>query len=121
MAWPKILGRGLLAGIVILIMGGSGLVAVKVAHLPANDQSAAIQLWSFVLTALGSVITLVGAAAKILTPAPAPPVDEWLRLLATASWNQWTAAANDRRLLRPAPLPIRWRRSTAPVAGPVSA
>lgn len=121
MAWPKILGRGLLAGIVALIMGGSGLVAVKVAHLPTNDQSTAIQLWSFVLTALGSVITLVGAAAKILAPTPAPPADQRLRLLATASWNQWTAAANDRRLLRPAPLPIRWRRSTAPVAGPVSA
>jgi hypothetical protein len=41
--------------------------------------------------------------------------------LATASWNQWTAAAADRRLVHPAPLPIRWRRSDAPVAGPVSA
>jgi hypothetical protein len=50
-----------------------------------------------------------------------PPVDERLRLLATGSRNQWTAAANDRQLLRPAPLPIRWRRSGAPVAGPVSA
>jgi hypothetical protein len=59
--------------------------------------------------------------AKRLAIAPAPPVDEQLRLLATASWNQWTAAANDRRLMHPAPLPIRWRRSTAPVAGPVSA
>lgn len=121
MAWPKILGRGILTGIVILIMGGSGLVAVRVAHLPVNDQSAAIQLWSFVLAALGSVITLVGTATKILTPAPVPPVDERLRLLAASSWNQWAAAANDRRLLHPAPLPIRWRRSTAPVAGPVSA
>jgi hypothetical protein len=55
------------------------------------------------------------------SPLAAPPVDEHVRLLATASWNQWTAAANDRRLLHPAPLPIRWRRSTAPVAGPVSA
>ena len=52
---------------------------------------------------------------------PAPLVDEQLRMLAKASWNQWMAAANDRRLLHPAPLPIRWRRSTAAVAGPVSA
>jgi len=51
----------------------------------------------------------------------AAPADEQLSLLATVSWNQWTAAANDRRLVHPAPLPIRWRRSTAPVAGPVSA
>ncbi|HEX4703619.1 MAG TPA: TIR domain-containing protein [Pseudonocardiaceae bacterium] len=54
-------------------------------------------------------------------PGQRTPVDEQLHLLATASWNQWTAAANDRRLLHPAPLPIRWCRSTAPVAGPVSA
>ncbi len=58
---------------------------------------------------------------SVVAPAPAPPSDEKLRLLATASWNQWTAAANERRLLHPAPLPIRWRRSTAPVAGPESA
>ena len=51
----------------------------------------------------------------------AAPADDLLRLLATASWNQWTAAANDRRLVHPAPLPIRWHRSTAAVAGPVSA
>ena len=121
MVWLKNLGRGVLAGIVILVTGGLGLVAVKIAHLPANDQSTAIQFWSFVLTALGSVITLVGVAVNMLTPASAPAVEEQLRLLATASWNQWTAAANDRRLLRPAPLPIRWRLSTAPVAGPVSA
>jgi MFS family permease len=53
--------------------------------------------------------------------AVAPLTDERLRLLAAASWNQWTAAANDRRLLHPGPLPIQWRRASAPVAGPVSA
>jgi hypothetical protein len=54
-------------------------------------------------------------------PTPALPADEKLGLLATASQHQWTAAANDRRLLRTRPLPIRWCHSTAPVAGPVSA
>jgi hypothetical protein len=57
----------------------------------------------------------------LLVTAWAPPVNEQLRLLARASWTQWTAAANDRRLVHPAPLPIRWRRSMAPVAGPDSA
>lgn len=51
----------------------------------------------------------------------ATPAEEQLRLLARASWNQWAAAANDRRLVHPAPLPIRWHRSSALVAGPVSA
>ncbi|MEV0678586.1 hypothetical protein AB0I60_18915 [Actinosynnema sp. NPDC050436] len=41
--------------------------------------------------------------------------------LAAAVWAQWSAAASDRGLLQPAALPLRWRRSTAPVAGPVSA
>lgn len=50
-----------------------------------------------------------------------PSLDEYLGLLATAARKQWTAAANDRRLVHPAPLPIRWRRSSAPVAGPASA
>jgi len=56
-----------------------------------------------------------------LAIASAPPAEDYLRLLATASRNQWTAAANDRRLVHPAPLPIRWCLSSAPVAGPMSA
>lgn len=39
-----------------------------------------------------------GKTAPALASAPTPPVEEYLRLLATASRNQWTAAANDRRL-----------------------
>lgn len=63
-----------------------------------------------------------GRTKRPAMPAPtALPADEQLGLLATASQNQWTAAANDRRLLRTRPLPIRWCHSTAPVAGPVSA
>jgi hypothetical protein len=54
-------------------------------------------------------------------PASGSRVDEQLHLLARASRQQWTAAANDRRLLHPAPLPVRWHHSTAPVAGPASA
>lgn len=54
-------------------------------------------------------------------PATRSRVDERLDRLARASRSQWTAAANDRRLLHPAPLPMRWRHSTAPVAGPASA
>jgi hypothetical protein len=51
----------------------------------------------------------------------AASADEQLRLLATASQRQWVAAANDRRLMHPAPLPVRWGRATVSVAGPVSA
>ena len=58
-------------------------------------------------------VSVVGAAAM--------PTIAHLELLATASLHQWTAAANDRRLAHPAPLPIQWRRSSAAVAGPASA
>jgi len=51
----------------------------------------------------------------------AASANEQLRLLAAASRHQWTAAASDRRLTHPGPLPIRWTRATVPVAGPVSA
>lgn len=54
-------------------------------------------------------------------PAAGSRLGEQLDLLAKASRKQWTAAANDRRLVHPAPLPMRWRHSTAPVAGPASA
>ncbi|NYH77130.1 hypothetical protein FHR84_000444 [Actinopolyspora biskrensis] len=41
--------------------------------------------------------------------------------LATAVWNEWAQAIEERKLLHPQPLPVRWRRSQHPVAGPVSA
>ena len=83
MSWLKVLVRRGLAAGVILITVGLGMWLLKIAHLAPPAQDNAIKLGSFVLTALGSVITLVNGTAKVLTPAPAPPVDEQLRLLAT--------------------------------------
>lgn len=94
---------------------------LKIANLAPSAQDGAINFGGFTLTVLGSVITVVNGAWRVLASAPAPPVDEQLRLLAAASRNQWAAAAADRQLLRPAPLPIRWRRSREPVAGPLPA
>ena len=42
-------------------------------------------------------------------------------LLAGAVDEQWTRAAGERGLLEPEPLPVRWQRPAAPVAGPVAA
>ncbi|WP_163572229.1 hypothetical protein [Fodinicola feengrottensis] len=47
-------------------------------------------------------------------------LDAIANLLADAMRKQWLTAAHDRGLLLPAPLPVRWRRSTEPVAGAVS-
>ena len=42
-------------------------------------------------------------------------------LLARTVDAEWTRAAGERGLLEPEPIPVRWQRSTAPVAGPVAA
>ena len=42
-------------------------------------------------------------------------------LLARTVDAEWTRAAGERGLLEPEPIPVRWQRPTAPVAGPVAA
>lgn len=120
MSWPKILGwRGLVAGLAILFMGVLGWMVVYVWHLvPAGALSTVIKILSPICAALGSVNTVLNRAAKLLAP---PSESKQLRLLAEESKKRWEAAANERGLRRPVPLPIRWRRSMEPVAGPTSA
>jgi hypothetical protein len=48
-------------------------------------------------------------------------LDQLADLLAGAVKDQWTRAATDRGLLQSEPIPVRWRRSSLTVAGPVSA
>lgn len=48
-------------------------------------------------------------------------VDRLADLLAGAVKDQWIRAAADRGLLQSEPIPVRWRRSSLTVAGPVSA
>lgn len=42
-------------------------------------------------------------------------------LLAEAVLRQWTQAADERGLLTPEPIPVRWRRPVLPLAGPAEA
>jgi hypothetical protein len=51
----------------------------------------------------------------------ATELDELPDLFARAVKDQWTRAAADRGLLQPDPIPVRWKRSSLPVAGPASA
>lgn len=48
-------------------------------------------------------------------------LDHLSDLLAGAVKDQWTRAAADRGLLQPDPIPVRWGRSSLPIAGPPSA
>jgi len=48
-------------------------------------------------------------------------LDQLSDLLAGAVRDQWTRAASDRGLLQSDPIPVRWKRSFLPIAGPPSA
>lgn len=121
MSWLKILSRwGLVAGLTLFV-AGAALVLIQVQRLQPGQRTNAIQYVNFMVTVLGIMITVVSRVAKVLIPASPPPVNELLRQLAAASHKQWTDAANDRQLRRPAALPIRWRRTRMAVAGQVSA
>ena len=73
------------------------------------------------LAAVGLAVAAIGAAARVRSRKLPRPPDELVDLLAGAVKAQWTRAAGERRLLEPAPIPIRWRRATLAIAGPVSA
>jgi hypothetical protein len=86
------------------------------------------------LATFGSYVAAVAVmAAALITRAwevrtrqrggalPAAELDQLSDLLAGAVKEQWTRAAADRGLLQPDPIPVRWKRSSRPVAGPLSA
>ena len=67
----------------------------------------------FVLATIGLVIIVVDRIVGAFKPTAAPDLDDMTDVLARAMRIQWENAANDRRLLQPGPLPIRWRRSAS--------
>ena len=79
---------------------------------------------SFAAPIIGAAVSLIIYVAKIRQqPADQDGVsiDEVADRLIDAVRQQWTNAAVDRRLLQPEPIPLRWERSSQPIAGPVSA
>lgn len=95
---------------------------LAVLRLEEPGRASASGFGQFALAAVGLAIMIVSPAAKkVFARLPALPDDEQIRLLGEAVYAQWTAAATQRRLQKPAPLPIFWQRATGPVAGPVSA
>lgn len=114
MRWIK------LAGLALLAVAG-GWWALQVALLEPNERSTASGYGQFALAILGILIIAAGPVRKAFSSGASLPVDELADLLALAMRNQWEKAARDRRLLEPAPLPIRWRRCRLPVAVPVAA
>jgi len=76
----------------------------------------------FVVAVVAPVVSLVVYLAKLRRPAGlGRPLSELADSLAAAVMEQWTRAALERRLVQPEPIPVRWGRSSRPLAGPVSA
>ncbi|MEV5542783.1 hypothetical protein AB0L13_38770 [Saccharopolyspora shandongensis] len=105
----------------VLVATGLGWWVVQVTLLNAGERSDASGYGQFVLAAVGLLIVVVGPVTRAFASTATPSLDEQANVLASAMRNQWQQAAVDRRLLEPAPLPIRWSRSTRPVAGPPAA
>jgi hypothetical protein len=78
----------------------------------------------FVIAVVAPVASLVVYLTKLRRSGgtgPGRPPSELADSLAAAVTEQWTRAALERRLVQPEPIPVRWGRSSKPLAGPVSA
>jgi hypothetical protein len=105
----------------VLVVAGLGWWVLTVTQMDPTERSTASSYGQFVLAAVG-LLTIIGDwIAKSFTRAAEPDLDQLADLLAEAMRNQWEDAAKDRRLLQPAPLPIRWCRDLPHRALPHSA
>ncbi|MFI9817888.1 NACHT domain-containing protein [Saccharothrix variisporea] len=105
----------------VLVAVGLGWWVLRVTALAGDERANASGYGQFVLAAVGLLIVVGDGVLKSLSPAAEPGVDESAEQLASAMRVQWQQAAAERGLLQSSPLPIRWRRSRQPVAGPPSA
>jgi hypothetical protein len=110
--WVVLAGGGLVAAATVWSIIGAALYPAALGGASGFGQ--------FVLAAVGFLVMLVEAVKKILKGGSLPPVEEVADLLAVAVRSRWEQAASERRLIEPAPLPIRWCHSALPVAGPLT-
>jgi hypothetical protein len=79
----------------------------------------------FAIVAVTLAVSIIARAwrrsRQDLGPVSTFDLDRLLDLLAAAVREQWTVAANERGVLEPQPIPVRWHKPSVPVVGPVSA
>jgi len=83
--------------------------------------SAASGYGQFVLALVATVLLLLDRLRRMSRPAESRPLEDVADLLAAAVQRDWTGVATERKLLTPAPIPLRWTLATLPVAGPPQA
>jgi hypothetical protein len=90
-----------------------------------HDRSAASTTASaygqFVLALVATVLLVLDWLGRVSRSAESRPLEEVADLLAAAVQREWIKAATERKLLTPAPIPIRWTPATLAVAGPPQA
>ncbi|MFB9451105.1 NACHT domain-containing protein [Dactylosporangium vinaceum] len=90
------------------------LWATWVRFLPRESRNDEATFGQFLLALIGFL--MAGAGALKTRPGPAAPIkiaDE----LASAVHAQWKNSAGERRLIVPAPIPLRWRSTIFPIFG----
>jgi hypothetical protein len=112
--WPVLAAAAIAAGTVWLVYA--------VWRSPNRNDLATFGSYvaAVALVAVG-LIARAWEARRHDNPEDALEVDRLADLLAGAVKDQWIRAATDRGLLQSEPIPVRWRRSSLTVAGPVSA
>ena len=106
--------------VVLVLVGGVGLGTVWALRLAPAQRSDALALLGIGL-GLVSVLPLLARQGRGRRSADSRPVDVLVDLLVEAVYGQWRKAADERRLVTPAPIPIRWSLSDLDVAGSVAA
>jgi hypothetical protein len=110
--WP-------LVGLVIVIgAAASVLVAVAVAK-DRGQVSDVVQAVTSVLVPTCGLALWLWTRRRRESPMSADALTRAVDALAEAVRDQWEAAAGERRLRHPAPVPVRWRWSRRGVTGPV--
>ena len=106
----------------IAVVTIAGLVAVGLSPNPANLEGFAGLAISVIGIAAGWIGWVWRARSQQGSGAvTGQELGRLADLLAGAVEAEWTRAAGERGLLEPEPIPVRWHRPAAPVAGPVAA
>jgi hypothetical protein len=112
--WP-------VAAIVVVIAVAGGLVWVVWRSPHRSDLSTFGGFAVAVIVPVASLVVYLTRVRRADDTGRSRPLGELADSLAGAVTEQWTQAALERRLLQPEPIPVRWGRSSRPLAGPVSA
>ncbi|MGH3832257.1 MAG: hypothetical protein ACRDRS_17725 [Pseudonocardiaceae bacterium] len=111
--------QSIVAGLALVAI--SSMLLLGLARLPPSERNDAVGYWGFVLALAGVVAPMWGWLRRVLRPVESRPVKALATRLAQMVYGQWRKAADERRLVTPAPISIRWSLSDVDWTGPVAA